>query len=144
MFRTFILGAAVSVSATVAMAPTEASAQSRYRDGYYSRYDGYRGYRDGRDGYTVIATAGVIATGYRSRYRPRSSINVYLRRLSVLGYGYGYGYPSYGYDYGYSAAAIIRATAIMAGPTRAVITAAAPIAAAAARPARSSAAPPAR
>ena len=46
MFRTFMLGAAVTVGATIALAPTAASAQS-YRDGYYSRYDGYRdGYRN--------------------------------------------------------------------------------------------------
>lgn len=96
MFRTFVLGAAVTLSATVALAPAEASAQSRYRDGYQSRSDGYRGdyrrYRDDR-GYRGDYRR------YRSRYyRPRSSINVYYGGYPA--YGYGYGYPAYGYDYG--------------------------------------------
>ena len=92
MFRTFILGAAVTVSATVALAPAEASAQSRYRDGYSSRYDGYRGYRDGRryDGYRD-------GRRYRDSYRvpqplsPADSINVYYGGYPTYGYGYGYG-----------------------------------------------------
>ena len=90
MFRTFILGAAVTLSATVAFAPTDASAQ-RYRDGYYGRHDGYRGdYRRGRDhrGYRDYRR-------YRGRYyRPRTRVNVYY---GYPAYGYGYGYPGYGY-----------------------------------------------
>ena len=112
MFRTFILGAAVTVSATVAFTPTDASAQSRYRDGYYGRSDGYRdGYRS-RDSYRYRDS---YRRGYRDDYRryrsryyrPRTSFNVYLGGYPSYGYGYGYGYPSYysypayGYDYGY-------------------------------------------
>jgi Glycine zipper 2TM domain len=99
MFRTFVLGAAVTLSATVALAPVEASAQSRYRDGNYGRSDGYRGdyrrYRDDR-GYRGDYRR------YRSRYyRPRSRINVYYGGYPSYGYGYGYGYGYPGYDYGY-------------------------------------------
>ena len=108
MFRTFILGAAVTVSATIAFAPTEASAQSRYRDGYYGRSDGYRdGYRDSyrsRDGYRRYRDDRGYRGDYRryrSRYyRPRTSINVYYGGYPSYGYGYGYAYPSYGYGYG--------------------------------------------
>jgi hypothetical protein len=93
MFRTFILGAAMTLSATVAFAPTDASAQ-RYRDGYHGRHDGYRDgrrYRDHR-GYRGDYRR------YRGRYyRPRTRVNVYY---GYPAYGYGYGYPGY-YDYGY-------------------------------------------
>ena len=95
MFRTIILGAAVTVSATVALAPAEASAQSRYRDGYYGRYDGYRYDRGYRDGYRY-------RDSYRSRYyRPRSSINVYLGGYPSYGYGPTYVGPPVSLDFSY-------------------------------------------
>lgn len=102
MFRTFIIGAAVTVSATIAFAPTDANAQ-RYRDGY-SRYDGYRdGYRGNRDGrrYEGRRYRGRDYRPYRSRYyRPRTRVNVYYGYPGYYGSSYGYGYPGYGGYYG--------------------------------------------
>jgi len=68
MLKTLSLGFAALAICAGAVAPTAASAQSRYDRGYYSQYDGrdYRGSYDreyyGRDGYYDRG-------GYRHDYR---------------------------------------------------------------------------
>ena len=123
MLRTLILGAAVALSATVAL-PASAEAQGYYRDGYRDGHyrDGYR--RDRR---------------YRGDRRYRHHRRYYRPRTRVI-VSYGPGYYGYNPYYLRRAATAITRPAIMAAG--AIIAAA--IAAATAPPARSSAAPPAR